>query len=306
MRLVSLISLVWLSMPVFAGISLEDDAGNVVALERPARRIVSLAPHVTELLFEAGAGDAIVATVEFSDYPLAAQVIPRIGDAWRIDREALAVLRPDVVIAWASGTPPRELEAIRKLGIPLFLSEPRQLPDIAAQIREFGKLAGTREPANAAAARYEAKLESLRSRYAGKSIVPVFYQMSLRPLMTVNGDHIISAVLKLCGGANIFSRLGELAPVVSREAVLAAAPAAIVYALSTERDRTAATRFWSLPSQLPAGRKATLIAVPADYIHRPTTRILEGAAQLCDALEGVRKQAESRSQKPESRIQKPE
>lgn len=301
MRWLSLISLLWLSMPALAGISLEDDAGNAVQLVRPARHIVSLAPHVTELLFEAGAAESIVATVEFSDYPPAAQGIPRIGDAWRIDREALAVLQPDLVIAWASGTPPREIEAIRKLGMPLFLSEPRQLPDIGAQIREFGELAGTGELANAAAARYEERLDTLQRTYAGRSVVPVFYQMSLRPLMTVNGDHIISAVLRLCGGRNIFSSLGGLAPAVSREAVLAAAPEAIVYALSAEQDRAAAARFWSRPPQVPASRKGNLIAIPADFIHRPTPRILDGAAHMCEALERVRR-VEGR-QNPEDRRQ---
>jgi len=273
-------------------VTLEDDTGVTVELDHPAARIVSLTPHVTELLFAAGASDKIIATVEFSDYPREAKKIARIGDAWHVDREALIALQPDLVIAWASGTPAREIEALRKMNMRVFLSEPRQLQDIGEQIRVFGKLADTAVVANRAAARYEQSLLEIRNAYAGRERIRVFNQIGIRPLMTVNGEHLINAVLKLCGGENVFADLGELAPVVSTEAVIGAEPQVIVYAVNSRQEEAVIESFWS---ELAGGQFASglhYIGVPADTIHRQTPRILEGARQICVGLERVRGECE--------------
>lgn len=264
-----------------AGVRIADDAGNVLDPAGPANRIVSLAPHITELLFAAGAGGRLVAAVEYSDYPAAARALPRIGDATRIDLERLALLRPDLVIAWASGTPVRMLDGVRRLGLPLFLSEPRRLDAIGEQLRVFGRLAGTPAVAERAARDYERRLAGLRMRYASLPRRPVFYQLALQPLLTVNGAHVIGDVLTLCGGDNVFADLPVLTPRVDVESVIAARPAAVVFALYPGEDPAATESFWRRYG-LPAATR--FVPVPGDIIHRPTPRILDGAAQVCAAL----------------------
>ena len=195
-----------------AEIRLTDDAGRKVILKQPARRIISLAPHLTELLFAAGAGGQTVGTVEFSDYPRAAQAIARIGDSAQLDLERIVALKPDLVVVWQNGNAQRQLEKLLSLGIPVFYNEPRRLPDIARAIEQLGRLAGTEAVALPAAREFRAREAELRARYAGRAPVTVFFQIWDRPLLTVNGGHVISVVIQLCGWHNVFAGLKPLTP----------------------------------------------------------------------------------------------
>ena len=265
------------------GSALVDDLGRVVVLEMPARRIVSLAPHITELLYAVGAGDRIVAAVEYSDYPDAARRLPRIGDAARIDLERLVMLEPDLVIAWGSGTPARELDGVRRLGYPLYLSEPRRLDAIGGQLRVFGRLAGTEAVARGVAADYERRLAELRAAYAGRPRQRVFYQLALQPLLTINSAHVINDLLEACGGENVFGGLTELTPHLEVEAVIGAAPQSVVFALYPGESAAVTEAFWRR-----LGLAATrYVAIPGDIIHRPTPRILEGLMRVCEGLAPV-------------------
>lgn len=264
-----------------ADIRVTDDAGITLSLPAPAQRIVSLSPHITELLYAAGAGDRVIAAVAYSDYPAAARKLPRIGDATRIDLERLLMMQPDLIIAWGSGTPVRELEAVRRLGLALYLSEPRRLDDIGEQLRRFGQLAGTTARAELAATAYEQQLAALRLRYAGRIPVPVFYQLAQQPLLTVNREHIITDVLTLCGAHNLFSDQPALTPHPSIEAVLVAQPAAVVFALYPGETAAAVEAFWRDYGLVGTTR---YISIPGDYIHRSTPRILEGVERICNGL----------------------
>lgn len=276
--------LLWMSLSVtsvHAELILQDDLGNAVHLPAPPQRIVSLAPHITELLFEIGLGDRLVATVDYSDYPSAARSLPRIGDAGRIDHERLLAYAPDLVIAWGSGTPLREQQSIRRLGMPLYLSEPRRLADIATQMLRLGELAGDPVPARVAAERYTQSLHALRTRFADLPRRSVFYQLALQPLLTVNQQHIIHDVLALCGAENPFAALPELTPRLDVEAVAMAQPSVVIHALYPGETIAMTRQFWTR-----AGLPATTryIGVPGDHIHRQTPRILLGVEQICTAL----------------------
>jgi iron complex transport system substrate-binding protein len=267
-----------------------DDAGSTVALARPASRIVSLAPHVTELLFAAGAGDKVVAAVEFSNYPDAARRLPRIGSSAAFDLERIAALRPDLAIAWGSGNPPGQLAQLRRLGIPVFVSEPRRLEDIPASLRQIGRLAGASSSAEQAAQAFERRQAELAAAQAGKRPVTVFYEIWNQPLMTIGGGHLISAVMSLCGGRNVFASLGQPAAAVEREAVLAANPEAIV-ASGMDAARPEWLDEWRRWPQLQAVKQGNLFFVPPDLLQRHTPRILDGATQLCAALDTARARA---------------
>lgn len=274
LRLCTLL-LVWLVAPIAVG------AEHAVS----GIRIISLAPHVTELAYAAGAGERLVATVEYSDYPEAALALPRIGDAFRVDMERVLELRPDVVLAWESGTPVPTIERLRKLGVKVEVISTQTLAQVPAALRRLGDLAGTQDAAEEAAKRFEDELQSLRHEYRGRTPVSVFLQVNDRPLYTVNGQHVISEIAALCGGTNVFAGLRDLAPAIGVEAVIALDPQAILSTDSTVTDAMAHWRRWDTLTAVRAGNVFTL---PSDELMRATPRLLSGARVMCRTLETAR------------------
>lgn len=253
-----------------------------------ATRIVTLAPHLTELAYAAGAGGRLVGTVAWSDFPEAARSLPRIGDAFRIDYEALAALDPDLVLGWRRGNPDAMLERLAGLGYRVIALETRRLGDIADQLERIGELAGSGQGGRAAAGEFRARLAALAGRRPGAAPVRVFYQVSARPLMTVSARHVIGQGIELCGGVNVFANLPGLAPVVALEAVLDEAPEAIIgsrYDNAGDVDIFAA---WRERAHLPATARGALYRIDADYLSRPGTRILEGIEAICASLDDAR------------------
>jgi len=251
-----------------------DDYGNMVRLPVSASRIVSLAPHLTELVYAAGGGGRMVGAVEYSDFPPPARELPRVGSDAHISLESVLALRPDLIVAWPNPGSVRAINRLAELGLPVFRSEPRELEDIATTIERLGVLAGTADEARRAALAFRAKKADLERRYAGRPRVRVFYQVWDRPLLTVNGNHVISKVISLCGGQNVFAALPLIAPEVDAEAVLRANPEVILTSRAAEA-----------PKWLP---RVPLYVVPADLIQRHTPRLLDGAEQVCRALEEAR------------------
>lgn len=279
---VAALAVLTLALAARADVSARDDAGGAVVLAGPAQRIVSLSPHITELLYAAGAGGRIVGAVDYSDYPPQAKQIPRVGAYNALDMERIVALRPDLVVAWGSGNGMGVAGKLKTLGLRVFVSEPRTLEDVATSLERFGRLAGSDQTGRAAAAAFHARFDTLRRRYATRSAVSVFYQVWHRPLMTVNGEHLISRVIELCGGRNVFADLTALAPSIDIEAVLAADPQAII--LSDENSRA----LWRTWPRLAAVQHDHVFFIHPDLLHRHTPRILDGAEQLCAAFDTVR------------------
>ena len=279
--------LTFVAWPVSASVVVTDDAGRTVELAQPARRIVSLAPHVTEMVYAAGAGGRLVGTVQFSDFPPPAKQVARVGGYSGFDLEAIIALNPDLVIGWPSGNPGTQLDKLKAIGVPLYLSEPRHVDDVATTIERIGALAGT-PAARKEAETLRAGFAALRAHYGQKEAVSVFYQVWDDPLYTVNGEHIISDVIRLCGGRNVFADLPLLAPHVDVEAVLKANPDVVVASgMATERpewlDR------WRRWPQIAAVRHNRLFVIPPDIIQRASPRLLEGAKEMCRALDSARR-----------------
>ena len=270
-----------------ADISVTDDSGQAIRLAAPAQRIVSLAPHITEMLYAAGAGERIVGSVDHSDYPPAAQQIPRVGGYSRLDLEAVLALKPDLVVAWESGNPAAALAKLRALGLAVYVNQPNKLLDVARSIEHLGRLAGTAATADAAAARFRERHAQYAARYAGRPKVRVFYQIWKQPLTTINGRQIISDVIRLCGGENIFAELPVLAPAVTVEAVLAANPEVIV-ASGMGAARPDWLDDWRRWPSLTAVARDNLYFVPPELIQRHTPRVLDGAEQLCAHFDTAR------------------
>jgi len=268
------------------GLSLHQADGSQMRLAEPTSRIVTLAPHLTEGVFAAGAGEQLVATVEYSEFPAAAAHIPRIGDAFRLDIERIVALHPDLVIAWDSGNPRPAVEQLRQLGLPVWSVEIREPRDIPAFIESVGRVSGHAAEAGAGANRLRARLTDLERRYAGAKPLRYFYQVDAKPLFTINGQHLISQGLALCGGVNIFAGEPGLAFQVARESVIVANPDAMLAPrMPGAADPLAGWQAWP---GLSAVQRGALFLLPADEISRATPRFLDSLDQACKLLQILR------------------
>jgi len=281
------IGLLVISIPLQAAVTVQDDAGRTVTLKQPALRIISLAPHVTEQLFAIGAGERIIGAVDYSDYPEQAKALPRVGGYSRLDLERILALQPDLIVGWQSGNDARQLERLQQLGLTVYLSEPRHLDDIANDMERLGQLSGVGKQAAAAAERFRQGIAALRDQHQGVKPLRVFYQIWNRPLMTVNGQHLISDVINLCGGDNIFATIDNLTPTVSVEAVLAANPQVII-ASGMASERPEWLDDWRRWPKLAAVRNKQLYVIAPDIIQRATPRLLQGAKRMCQLLDTAR------------------
>ena len=276
---------------VHAAVTVTDDAGQTITLAQPARRIVSLAPHVTELIYAAGGGDRIVGTVSYSDYPPQARDIPRVGDNKALDLERIAALKPDLIVVWRHGNAQKQTDRLRALGMPLFYSEPRRLESIPENLERLGTLMGTEAVATQAAADFRQQVSALRKTYADRPPVTVFYQVWQQPLMTLNGQHLISDLLTLCGGRNLFAKEAPLVPTVSVEAVVAGNPEVMLTAGmgATRPDKPLADfSMWEKWKQVTAVARNNLFIIDGDLVNRAGPRVVKGAAEICKDLEVAR------------------
>jgi iron complex transport system substrate-binding protein len=255
-------------------------------------RIISLSPHITELLFAAGAGDRIVGVDDSSDYPAAVAGIARVGEPAALDVEGLLKLKPTLIVLWDSGTPARRKAELQRLNLQLYVTDQHHLDDIAATLLEFGRLAGTEAVAAAAARRYRIELEQLRSRYAARPRLKVFYQVWDRPLYTLSGGHVVNEVLSLCGGDNVFADLSTLAPAIDTEAVLARDPDVILIA-ATGAEGVRQTAEWSRFANLRAVRNHRVFTVDPSLAGRMAPRILQGVREVCGLLDAAREKPPS-------------
>jgi len=266
-------------------VSVTDDAGRTVTLPRPAQRIIAIAPSVAEMAFAAGAGNRLVGVARYSTLPPGAPALPEVGDAVRVDLERIVGLKPDLVLAWRSGNRTGDYERLEKLDYPVFVTESHRLADIGRALRAIGDLAGTHPEARRAAADFESGIRQLRERYAKAARVRAFYAIWAKPYMTVSGAHIISDVIALCGGENVFADVSQLTPTVSLEAIIAAKHEVILGGGSTGGEKEFVEQWRGAPSPL---SKLPAYYVAPDVIQRQTPRILEGAKIVCAALEQLR------------------
>jgi iron complex transport system substrate-binding protein len=270
-----------------AEVRVVDLDGRAVVLAQPARRIVSLAPHLTELLFAVGAGERVVGTVEHSDFPEAAQRLPRVGDSSLLDLERIAALRPDLVLVWRHGNSPQQLQRLAALKLPTYAHEARALADISRGLRDLGVLTGREAEAAQRAEAFDRAVADLRARHSGRARLRVFYQVWSQPLITLNGEHLISQALDLCGADNVFAAQRLLTPTVTEEAVLLADPDAIVTGWIPAHGG-APLDGWKRLGTLRATRTGQLLTLNPDLLHRQSDRVILGARELCEKLDGVR------------------
>ncbi|MBT8142962.1 MAG: ABC transporter substrate-binding protein [Gammaproteobacteria bacterium] len=243
------------------------------------QRIVTLSPHLTELVYSLGLQNKLQATVEYSDYPQAAQSLPRIGDAFRLDWEKLHEYQPDLVIAWQNGNPQHIIDELQRKNYPVLALENPSLYELPEQLMTLSERIGGKEKAQQLGIKYRQGLEQLHQKYSSKKNLKIFYQISPDPLYTVNGTHVISEMLNLCGAQNVFANLGSIAAPVSAEAVLAANPDAI---LTTHEMLNAVREKWQAGGLIEV---ENIISVSADEVARASLRMLDGSKNICTTLD---------------------
>ena len=264
-----------------------DDGGYTVRLSQPAQRIVSLAPNITEILFYIGAGKQIVGADEYSNYPPPAKDIIRVNNHATANYELILSLQPDLVIAWQSGNGETVINRIRELGIPIFLVETRHLDDIPNLYMQLGRLTGQSAYSQEKAQQFTHRLHKLRASNKTKPVIKAFYQVWSDPLITLNGEHIISDIMALCGGKNIFSQAIPLVPYVNIESLLAANPQVII-AGGSEQERQKQILKWQQWPSISAVINQHIFTIPADLMQRHSERILDGAEIMCRHFDRAR------------------
>lgn len=248
----------------------------------PATRVVTLAPSLAELTFAIGAGDLVVGVSAWSDYPPAVLDLPIVGDAFAIDHEQLALLAPDLVLAWESGMPAHVVDELRQSGYRVEVIRTRSLADISAAILQLGSILERQRAADDVATRFTGEIARLAETYRDAAPIRVFYQVASRPLYTINNEHYLGDIIALCGGNNIFHDLGELAPTIADEAVIARDPEVM---LAGDKSAAEPFREWQRWPQIAANRYGNHFLISSDSSSRPTPRLTIAATQICAALE---------------------
>tara|TARA_B110000046_G_scaffold185791_2_gene229369 strand:- start:14711 stop:15628 length:918 start_codon:yes stop_codon:yes gene_type:complete len=268
-------------------VSAVDDQGNLVVLPAPAQRIISLAPNLTEVLFFVGAGEQIVGADEYSNYPEAAKDIIRVNNHAAANYELILSLKPDLVVAWESGNGEQIIGRIRELGLPIFVLETRKMDIIPDLFSRLGRLTGHDETAKKRAENFTQRLDGLRKTYSNQPIVRAFYQIWNDPFITLNGEHLVSDVIELCGGVNVFGEAIPLVPYVNIEAIMAADPEVIIASGSSDNNEQWRDS-WKDWQGISAVTSGNIYLIPPDLMQRHSSRILEGAEYMCEFLQRAR------------------
>lgn len=270
-----------------AVIEVVDDNGDSIKLANVAQRIISLSPNTTEILFHIGAGEKIVGADEYSNYPLAANKIVRVNNHAAANYELILSLKPDLVIAWQSGNGEKIISRIRELNIPVFVVETTSLEDIPNLYRRLGQLSGYAAQAITQAEKFSQRLNQLRKSFSSRQAIRVFYQIWNEPLMTLNGDHMVTDMIELCGGVNVFADAAALVPYVNIESVVAANPQIIISGGKNKSDLLD-SGYWRKWSGISAVKNKHLYAIPSDLLQRHSDRILEGTQLMCEYIDLAR------------------
>ena len=258
-----------------------------LTISNVAQRIISLSPNTTEILFHIGAGEKIVGADEYSNYPQAANKIVRVNNHAAANYELILSLKPDLIIAWQSGNGEKIISRIRELNIPVFVVETASLEDIPDLYRRLGQLSGYADQANTQAEKFSQRLNQLRKSFSSKKDIRVFYQIWNEPLMTLNGDHMVTDMIELCGGINVFSDAAALVPYINIESVVAANPQIIISGGNNKTDLLD-SGFWRKWSGISAVKNQHLYAIPSDLLQRHSDRILDGTGLMCEYIDLVR------------------
>ncbi|EDM83848.1 cobalamin-binding protein [Limnobacter sp. MED105] len=286
-RLLAAICLTWLSGPAVAAVCVHDDTNQTVCAQQ-AQRVLVLAPHLTEIVDFVGGMSKVIAVDGSSNFPESVNTLPKLGNPWMLSAESILARKPDLVLVWQSGISMQVVAQLRKAGVPVFVSEPKKIEQVATTMRRVSKLLGTEQGSASRIDDWLQQFEALRAEYRGRTQVPVFYQVWGQPLMTLGGQHAVSEVIGLCGGRNVFGDLPNLAAQVSVEGVLKRKPE-VLLASGSGRDHQGFVVQWSAWPQMPAVKRNHVYTLPNDILVRNGPRLIQAAKLVCAHVEQARR-----------------
>lgn len=253
-----------------------------------AHRVITLSPHATEMIYAAGAGDTLIATVTSSDFPEEARRLPRVGDGILLNQERIFMLRPTLLVGWLRSTAAMHIEPIANmLGAQMVYSRPLRLRDIPAEVRRLGGMLGRADSAAAAADAMQARIDALEARYAGLPPISVFIEVGSKPLYTIGDDPLLNDALRVCGAVNVYADTGIPAPRVSVESVLVKDPQLLIIAESRIGNAEEVLHRWA-EYGLPAAKRGHIQAGDPDALYRPGPRLIDAMEALCPAVDAAR------------------
>jgi iron complex transport system substrate-binding protein len=280
----------WCGLPAkvqASQVCVRDDTSQTVCVKQ-AQRVLVLAPHLTEIVDFVGAISKVIAVDGSSNFPETVNALPKLVNPWVLNAEAILARKPDLVLVWQSGISMEVVAQLRKAGVPVFVSEPKKIDQVADTMRRVSKLLGTEQASARSVEEWTQRFKALRAQYSGRPAVSVFYQVWNQPLMTLGGQHVVSEVIQLCGGRNVFEDLPNLAAQVSVEGVLKRKPQ-VLLASGSERDHQGFVAQWASWPQLPAVKGGHVYTVPNDILVRNGPRLIQAAKLVCTQIEHARR-----------------
>lgn len=271
---------------VLATTCVKDDLNEAVCVKQ-AQRVLVLAPHLTEIVDFVGGLKQVVAVDGSSNYPVAVNTLPKMGNPWMLGAEAILARKPDLVLVWQSGISMDAVAQLRKAGVAVFVSEPKTIAQVASTMHRLASLLGTAESTQPKVEEWLKAFDALRAQYAKAQPVSVFYQVWSQPLMTLGGQHVVSEVIALCGGRNVFADLPSLAAQVSVEGVLKRNPS-VVLASGTAQDNKALVKQWSAWPGLAAVQGSGIHTIPSDILVRNGPRLIDASKRVCAHIDDAR------------------
>ena len=253
---------------------------RVVVPDDP-RRVISLAPSITEIVYALEQGDRLKGVTRCSDYPREATKLPRIGYYVRLDIERIVALNPDLCIATKDGNPKAIIARLESLKIPVYVVNPHDLDTILETILEIGTILNAGERAKTLATRMHTRIQRVKSRVAQVNYRPrVFFQIGISPIVSAGTDTFIHELIELAGGINLAQ--GRLAyPRFSREQVLALEPEVfIITSMSRQAVFEQVKAEWRRWPNIPAVRDERIFLVDSDLFDRPSPRLVSGLELL--------------------------
>ena len=245
-------------------------------------RIISLAPHTTELAYEAGLGSNLIAVSAHSDYPPAAQKLEQVANFKGINLERILALKPDLILAWRGGNPEKPLKLLEKLGIPIFYSNPNSLQDIVNDIEKLGAFSDDPQAIQSHVSALKEQIISLTNNNKNKQKVKYFYQLSSTPLMTHNADNWPEPLFSLCGGENVFAKSPNPYPQVSPEQVIVKQPEAIFLSANAQN-----INWQQWEASIPAVKNKAVFNIDDIGLARPTPRAFTTINLICQYINQV-------------------
>jgi len=275
------LALVLLLLPGSAwALSVVDQTGRTLTLSAPPRRIVSLVPSVTEVLYAIGAEDLLVGVTDFCDYPPEAKSKPHVGDMLSPNLETLVTLKPDLVVATRSGNREETFDQLKRLGIPVYLVDPITVDDVLRLVADLGELTGHRDRAAAVDKDLERRIAAVRETVAGHPQPRVLYVLWPQPLIVPGKGALVTELIGLAGGASVTADQGQGYPRMSLEAAVGRAPEVIILARHGSRSGPAARQQWERLQSMPAIKSGRLYMADGDLMHRYGPRVVVGLEAL--------------------------